>query len=331
MNSLGKTDEHTGLAPSLSVIMPAYNCSAYISEALNSILSQGYPNLEIIVVDDGSRDGTAEIAEGYGAPVRVIRQKNGGPAAARNRAAKEATGDFLSFLDGDDLWLPGKLNAQMKHLLAHPEVGIIYGGFLRWVANKNGSYPVGTEIPGIKTTEGLDENLSGWIYHQLLRDNYIHIITSIVSRKLFETIGGFDEALRIGEDYDFWLRATRLVQAHKLARDVALYRVNPASTTHIARPINVEHVVLTRTIKKFGLASPDGAKICEAHLEQRLFKLAFDHGYVNFWHGSPVAALDSFSEAIKFKKNRLKSLVYLAMSYVLCKWVFVTKSVRGSR
>lgn len=305
--------------PLVTVIVPAYNCSAYLSEALNSILAQDYPNLEIIVVDDGSTDGSAEIAEGYGPPVRVIRQKNQGPAAARNGAVGEAKGEYLAFLDGDDLWLPGKLRAQMKHLLAHTDIGIVYGGFQRWYANKNGVYPPVEDVPGIKQEEGLDSELSGWIYHHLLRDNYIHIITAVLSRNLFESLGGFDESLRVGEDYDFWLRATRVVPAHRFARDVALYRVNPASTTHIPRLVNNEQIVLARALKKYGLASPDGAAIAPAQLEQRLFKLDFGHGYTHFWHGSPCVARDAFRDALRHKKQRLKSTGYFLLSYLCCK------------
>ena len=308
-----------GPFPLITVIVPAYNCATYLPEALDSILSQQYPNLEIIVVDDSSVDGCAEIADDYGPPVRVIRQQNQGPAAARNRAAREAKGEYLAFLDGDDLWLPGKLKDQMTHLLAHRDIGIVYGGFCRWYADKNGTYPSVLSVHTVENSDGLDLKLSGWIYHHLLIDNYIHIITAIVSRSLFEILGGFDESLRIGEDYDFWLRATQLVQAHKLARDVALYRVNPASTTHIPRTVNYEQVVVLRAATKYGLSSPDGAAISQAEFNNRLSGFAFGHGFLHFWHGSPCVALDSFREAIKFRGKRLKTIMYFFLSYLRCK------------
>lgn len=305
--------------PLVSVIVPTFNCAQFLPEALDSILVQHYANLEIIVVDDGSRDSSADIAEGYGPPVRVIRQKNQGPAAARNRAAREAKGTYLAFLDGDDLWLPGKLKAQVEYLLAHPEAGIVYASFKRWRMNEAGGYPSKETVITSMQDGGIDENCSGWIYHKLLLDSMIHIITAMIPRTLFETLGGFDESLRVGEDYDFWLRASRLVQAHKLTRDVALYRVNPASTTHIPRPICNEWIVLDRAVQKYGLASPDGTTISQTKMQARLFGLAFAHGYTHFWHGAPCIAHEAFRDALRYKKNKLKPVAYFLLSYLRCK------------
>lgn len=305
--------------PLVTVIVPTYNCARFLPEALNSILAQQYPNLEIIVVDDGSSDGSADIAETYGSPVRVIRQENQGPAAARNRAAKEAKGEYFAFLDGDDIWLPEKLKVQVEHLLAHPEIGVVYGGFQRWIMDKNGIYPQAKDVPVIKPNEELDKSLSGWIYHHMLLDNYIHIITAVIPRKLFENLGGMDETLRVGEDYDFWLRATQIVQVHKLAKDVALYRVNPESTTYVVRPVNIEHAVLLRAVEKFGLTSLNGPALSENLMRTRLFKLAFGHGYLHFWRGSPCVALDSFKDAIKHDARHVKAIVYYCLSYLRCK------------
>ena len=268
-------------SPLVTTIVPAYNCAHFLPEALDSILAQQYPNLEIIVVDDGSTDGSADIAEAYGSPVKVIRQKNQGPAAARNRGVRESRGEYIAFLDGDDVWLPGKLLAQMECFASHKEVGIVYGENSKWSMNEVGVYPSKEAFITSEQNGVIDDMRSGWIYHQLLLDNIIHIITAVIPRSLFDTLGGFDESLRVGEDYDFWLRASRLVQAHKLAKDVALYRVNLASTTHIPRSINNEQVVVLRAVEKYGLASPNGVAISEKQMRARLFNLAFGHGYMH--------------------------------------------------
>lgn len=305
--------------PLVSIIVPAYNCAHFLPEALDSILAQQYPNIEVIVVDDGSSDGSAEIAEAYGSPVKVIRQKNQGPAAARNRGVRESRGEYLAFLDGDDVWLPGKLLAQLEYFASHKEVGIVYGNFKRWRMNEAGDYPPKEAFITSEQNGGIVDRESGWIYHQLLLDSIICIITAVIPRSLFETLGGFDESLRVGEDYDFWLRASRLVQAHKLARDVALYRTNNSSTTHITRPINYEQVVLLRVVEKYGLASPNGVAISEKQIRARLFKLAFGHGYMHYWYGSPSVALEAFTDAIRHDRKQVKAIIYLFISYLRCK------------
>jgi len=113
--------------PLITVIIGAYNAERYLAEAIESVLAQTHPNLELIVVDDGSTDRTGEIAESYGEPVRCIRQRNGGMAASRNRAIPEARGDYLAFLDADDRFPPDKLERQLAVFEAQPELDIVYG------------------------------------------------------------------------------------------------------------------------------------------------------------------------------------------------------------
>jgi hypothetical protein len=110
--------------PSISAVIPSYNVAAYLGQALDSVLGQTLPPLEVIVVDDGSTDASAAVAESYGPPVRVIRQKNQGPSIARNRGLDEARGEWVAFLDGDDYWLPGKLEKQVAAI--EPDVVMLH-------------------------------------------------------------------------------------------------------------------------------------------------------------------------------------------------------------
>jgi glycosyltransferase involved in cell wall biosynthesis len=113
--------------PLITVIIGAFDAERYLGEAIESVLAQTHPNLELIVVDDGSTDRTGEIAASYGDPVRCIRQPNGGMAASRNRAIPEARGDYLAFLDADDRFPPDKLERQLAVFEAQPELDIVYG------------------------------------------------------------------------------------------------------------------------------------------------------------------------------------------------------------
>ena len=107
--------------PLVSCIVPAFNAAAHLAQALASITAQTHRPLDVVVVDDGSTDDTAALAEGWGAPVRLVRQDTAGPAATRNRGIEAAEGDLLAFLDPDDLWHPEKLERQVAHLAAHPD------------------------------------------------------------------------------------------------------------------------------------------------------------------------------------------------------------------
>lgn len=171
--------------PLVSVLIPAYNAASCVSRAIESVLAQTVPALEILVVDDGSADHTAEVVERFGAPVRLLRQENAGPAAARNHAAREAHGEWLALLDADDAWLPRKLELQLPYTTKE-RVGLVHC----W------GPPGGGAPPEQITFESLWER------------NCIVNSSALVRRKAFEAVGGFDEerSLISVEDYNLWLR-----------------------------------------------------------------------------------------------------------------------------
>ncbi|MDT8383057.1 MAG: glycosyltransferase [Gammaproteobacteria bacterium] len=306
------------MMPLVSVIVPAYNCASFIEQSIQSILAQKYPNIEIIVIDDGSTDQSTELARHFGEPIKVILQTNQGPAAARNRGIRESKGEFIAFLDSDDVWLPNKLADQVTFLQENQDIGIIYGTFTRWLASKNGCYPPAEQFVANENDSSFDAELSGWIYHKLLLDNYIHIITAVIRRSLYDKLGGFDESLRTGEDYDFWLRASRITQVYKFSRTVALYRTNPDSTTNVPRPTNNELLVLQRATNEFGLSSPNGKTISSEEMNERLFRLCFGHAYLHFWKGSSCIAKQNFKEAKKYSPRNYRLLIYTMLSGIKC-------------
>lgn len=308
-------DEPAGQAlPLISVIVPAYNCAAYLGAALDSIFAQEYPRLEVIVVDDGSSDGTVAVAQRYGARVRLISQSNAGPAAARNRGLASARGTFIAFLDGDDLWLEGKLLQQARYLLSHPEASVVYGHFYRWESRADGSFVAATEFDARAGDENIDPELSGWIYHRLLIDSEVHIITAMIRATVIEEIGMFDETLKIGEDYGFWLRVSRRFEFHKLARPLALYRIHGANTTATPRTVNHGYGVLRKNLRQWGLCGPDGRCADKKEMNQRLAQLCFDLGYAHYWHGERSLALRQFALALNHQPSLWKSWGYLFLA-----------------
>ena len=177
----------------VSVIIPAYNAESYIDDAVESALRQTHADTEVIVVDDGSTDGTGDRLRAYGNRIVVHRQTNAGCAASRNSGARLATGEWLAFLDADDNWLPEKLERQ---LAAAPRQ-LVYTD--RFNIGARGDLP---EIQSHVTPMH-----SGDLFLRLLLEgNFITVSSAMVRRSLFETLGGFFEPIRVVEDWDLWLR-----------------------------------------------------------------------------------------------------------------------------
>lgn len=296
--------------------MPAYNAGPYIEESIRSVLGQDYQNIELIVVDDGSKDGTPELAEQFGNRVKILRQKNAGPAAARNRGIAAASGELIAFLDADDVWLPGKVTLQVRYLLANPDVGVVYGIFLRWYAQPDGTFlaPPPSTISNAADPFALVAEHSGWVYRVLLLGSVLHIITAMIRRSVVEQVGNLDESLPTGEDYDFWLRVSQQFRADKLDRTLTYYRMHTASTTTIPRRENNEYKVLLKALATFGHAGPDGVKVSDIDLKRRLFEMCFSHGYFHFWGGDPKVAQEAFRVALKYSPLKPKIWAYWALA-----------------
>ncbi|HEY7267967.1 MAG TPA: glycosyltransferase family A protein [Solirubrobacterales bacterium] len=197
----------------VSAIVPAFNGERFLEQALRSVVDQSLPPAEVIVVDDGSTDGSAEIAEGFGEPVRCIRQENTGVAGARNRGLSAAAGELIAFLDQDDLWPEEKLEAQVAALVANPEVGIV-SGHLR---------VIGGALPGRAwSTRGPREAPAG-----------AHLSAALIRRSVFDKTGPLDEAIgHAADDLEFFVRA-RDLGVRRLNLDVVtlLYRWHGGNTS----------------------------------------------------------------------------------------------------
>lgn len=297
--------------PLVSVVMPAYNVALYIAEAIQSVLGQDYPNIELIVVDDGSSDGTAQVAEQFGDRVRVLRQENAGPAAARNRGIREARADYIAFIDADDIWVGDKLTLQVQHLQSHPEIGVVFGEELPWHVQPDGTFSVLPQPTNLDKPPTLDMALSGWIYKDLLLGSAISIITAMIRRSVVETVGGLDETLRMGEDYDFWIRVSRHYQIHRFDRTLAYYRIHPQGTTKVPRKENNEYNVLLRAINTYGLSGPaDNVPVDAGALNERFFLLCFRFGHFHIRFGDAAVARMAFRKAIDYDSLRPKAWLF---------------------
>ena len=183
--------------PSVSVIIPAYNRFPMLCEAIDSVFAQTYSDYELIVVDDGSTDKTGTIPDLYKGKLHYIYQENSGPSAARNRGAVEARGEWTAFLDSDDLWQPEKLERQRAAMERTPEIKVSYTNEI-W-------YRRGVRVnPGKKHAK-----YSGRIFEKCLPLCIISPSSVMIQKQLFLSLGGFNEAFPVCEDYDLWLRITK--------------------------------------------------------------------------------------------------------------------------
>lgn len=190
--------------PLISVIMPAFNAAAYIAEGIRSILAQQHRPLEVIVVDDGSTDDTANIVAGFGSPVRCCTQKNAGPPSARNKGLSMARGDYVAFLDADDVYEPGKLELQLKKLQENPQVDIVVGKMVReQLASGPGEPPV--FVP-----KEQEDHVS------------LQLGTVLFRRVAFDKVGVFEKSLNSTDDWDWFMRARELRIGILMHKDVVL-------------------------------------------------------------------------------------------------------------
>jgi glycosyltransferase involved in cell wall biosynthesis len=208
--------------PAVTVIMPAYDVELYVGDAIRSVLAQTFGDLEIVVVDDGSKDGTADVVAALAASdsrVRLVQQANRGLAGARNTALRMARGDLFALLDSDDLWEPEFLAEQTAILRARPGIDIVTGNGRMYGGLRHG------ELARPWPDSRPDPNLGA-----ILGDERAVFIMSVFRRRVYEVVGCFDETMRTNEDYDFWLRAAiagcRFTRNH---RPLGHYRIRTDS------------------------------------------------------------------------------------------------------
>jgi glycosyltransferase involved in cell wall biosynthesis len=182
------------MTPEVSVIIPTYNRCAMLLEAIDSVLAQSTPEFELIVVDDGSTDGTEDHLVRLGKPIRIERIEHGGPAAARNRGVALASAPLIAFLDSDDLWAPRKLERQLAFMRENPGCAISQTDEI-WIRN-------GRRVnPGMR-----HRKRAGDIFIDSLRTCLISMSATVMRADLLRSLGGFDEIMMAAEDYDLWLR-----------------------------------------------------------------------------------------------------------------------------
>lgn len=233
--------------PLVSVVTPTYNRERFLPHAVASVLGQGTNDLELIIVDDGSDDGTlsAIAPHLHDGRVRYYFQENRGQSHARNFALEHARGDYIAFLDSDDLWEPDKLKRQLAAFDAHPETDIVHGD--ESIIDEQGT------VISLRNMR----RYSGSIARYLLADNSVSITTALVKRRCFDEMGGFDTSIGVADDYELWLRFSSRYLFHYEPGIVAAYRVmEDQISTDKRKRFAANELIIRRFLAQYGDVLP---------------------------------------------------------------------------
>jgi glycosyltransferase involved in cell wall biosynthesis len=225
--------------PLISIIIPVHNGDRYLAEAINSVLAQNYSNLELIIIDDGSTDQSSAIAQGYGAVVHYEYQQQQGAGAARNRGVELATGEFLAFLDADDLWVVNKLTSQISAFEDEPTLEAIFG-----------------QVQQFHSPDLLPEDKAKIYCPTQMMPGYSPSVI-LIRRKAFLKVGLFETHLQVGEFVSWYARATEAGLRTKLLPELMALRRLHRTNTSRERP----------------QAKTDFARLLKASLDRRRAQL----------------------------------------------------------
>ncbi len=300
----------------VSVIVPTHNCARFLPESLDSILSQGVDDMELILVDDGSVDETPRLAEDYVrkyGPDKIIyvRQAKRGPAAARNAGVRRARGKLIAFNDADDIWVPGSLKKRLEYLAVHPGTAMVCAdGTNMDVEMKNvidKSY--------FRSRRPYDAfSAGGYVFDDLF--NYILDIalvltpTVVLRRECLDEVGIFDESLPVGEDKELWFRIGRKYHIAAIPEVMLHRRIHAGNISHGEMVRRVSYTLIADKIYRH---DPAYYQAHRAQFDRWLATMHHELGYFLFQKGEYFHAAAEQMASLR-KQFRLKSLFDLGAS-----------------
>ena len=320
------------MVPLVSVVIPAYNCAAYIDRTIDSVWNQNDSNIEIIVVDDGSTDATAEVLARYGDRIRVHRQENQGVAAARNQALALARGSWIAFLDADDAWRPHRLNVGRLAQSRWSDAALIFSSFrlvdpddaclvgdaitsyyrvfdrykLRWAEILEPATPLswGSGSCGAHIGDG---------FASLFLGNFIKTSTVLVRRSALDSVGVFDTSLSTEEDYDLWLRLAKRYAMVYVDAPLVDVRRRPDQLTSAETAL----IVATNAVRVVShTAENASSRIEPALMRRRLADANRSLARIAIVAGEPRKARDAALASLRHAGLHPESVAILASSFV---------------
>jgi len=278
--------------PKVSVVIPAYNVGSFITETIQSVLAQSFRDFETIIIDDGSTDNTAEIIASF--PVRYMYQENQGPPSARNKGIELARGEYIAFLDSDDIWVENALEKRVEALDKHPEVAFSYGQAYHIDENCQTLRLFKPPHNYSRVREGRDV-----IQEMLIHGNLVILSSIMVRRSCLDEVGLFDLNYRAGsEDLDLWVRLAKRYAIAYIAEPLVKYRLHSQSVSSNREVDEIEKTnhriieVIFNDVELGPLFSAQ-ADTVYSHLNVRLAEYAYERGQMKTARGYLFKALKS--------------------------------------
>ena len=292
--------------PAVSVVIPAYNAARVLGEALRSVFAQTFRDFEVLVIDDGSTDGTAGVAAHYGDRVRLLRQANAGPGAARNAGVAASRAPLIAFLDADDVWLPDKLALQARYFAAYPETGLLHTATVAAGNTRASAAPAGMHPPAPPSSVFCD------LFHT---DYDINTLTVMVRRDVVVEAGGFDERREVHvEDWDLWLRIAAAHKVGYLSEPTAVRRPGGGMSSDVEKTFRGQAEVIRKITPLCAAACPRHREAPGACLRRRWYRFHWELGYARRREGRAAAARRAFLDAIRERPLAAGAWTQLAAS-----------------
>jgi glycosyltransferase involved in cell wall biosynthesis len=289
--------------PRVSVIIPAYNSARYLLDAIDSVFAQTYKDLEVIVIDDGSTDNTKEILEPYMDRIIFLQQANSGPSKARNLGIQRSSGEYLAFLDADDIWYPEKMERQIGMFLENPQYMLVHSNAL--VKAEDNSQPDKFWFDSKKRVK------SGKVFSDLLAECFIILSSVIIKRQCLDKTGIFDTNVEPWEGYDLWLRFAYSYQIGFISNPLFVRRLHSSNLfySNLSREILGYIKIMEKWEVQTKFLSEGFKVIIHNHLKKEYHRL----GICYLAQCEPYKARTAFKNSLRHGYS-LSSITYLGLS-----------------
>jgi glycosyltransferase involved in cell wall biosynthesis len=293
----------------VSVIIPTYNSAKYLSETIESVLKQSYNIIEIIVVDDGSTDESKGVLSKYSGRIKYFYIKNSGPATARNYGIKNSTGEWIAFLDSDDIWLPGKIEKQLNHMKTRMNKSFCCSDWSNFVKVED------TSISVLKNYEAFEKNPD---FDLMLKENFVLTSSVLIERKKLLKTNLFWESLKGPEDRHLWLRILQQGNAEICKEIMVLRRFHSANISSTIAFIE-NQLVMLESIMKWDIISnnSDRKNIVEERIKGTKLGLAYEYSKNKQYKKSAELYYSCYLNGIKKSHSILRYFDNLLWDYLV--------------